>query len=128
MRIERILLEHEGDVARCGRRIADLAPRDAHAAAIGALEAGDQPQRSGLAGARWSQQHDELPVGNRERQRADRLDRAEPRADFYECNLSHGTPHYKAPTAGLDRLRRRTGRAGPVAERAPRSRPAALRS
>ena len=58
----------------------------------------------------------------------DRLDRAEPLADLDERNLSHGTPHYKAPTAGLDRLPRRTGRAGPVAGRAPRSRPAELRS
>ena len=65
MRVERILLEHEGDVA-LGRLQPGRHPAaDLDGAAIRLLEPGDQPQRRGLAGAGRPEQHDELAVGDR---------------------------------------------------------------
>ena len=64
MRIERILLEDESDVA--GRRLdrGDVAAADGDRARVGALEAGDEAKRRRLAGAGRAEKHEELAVGD----------------------------------------------------------------
>ena len=62
MRIERILLEDEGDVAAGRRHAGHVAAADRHAAGIRRLEPGDEPQRRRLAGAGRAEQHDEFAV------------------------------------------------------------------
>ena len=62
MRIERIGLEHHGELA-LGRRLAGhVAAVDVDGAAAGVLEPGDQPQQRGLAAARGADEDDELAV------------------------------------------------------------------
>jgi hypothetical protein len=64
VRIERVVLEHHGDVA-VGRidkvdhavADADLAPRDR-------FQTRDHAQQGGLAAARWPDKHDEFAVGD----------------------------------------------------------------
>ena len=73
MRIERVLLEDEGDVARGRRAPRHVAPADDDRAGVRPLEPGDQAQRRGLAGAGRPEQHDELAVADGERRgRVDR--------------------------------------------------------
>ena len=62
VRVERVLLEHEGDVAPGRFRLRPVDPADADGARIGALEACREPQGRRLAGSRGSEQHHELSV------------------------------------------------------------------
>ena len=62
MRIERIILEHHGDVALFGRHIVDDALADGDLAAGDAFEPGDHAQKRGLAAARRADQHDEFAI------------------------------------------------------------------
>ena len=89
-RIERILLENEGDVALRRRRGADVAAADSHTTGILPLQPGDQAQGRGLAGTRRAQQHDQLAVPDVERETGDRLDLAESLGHGGEADLSHG--------------------------------------
>ena len=73
MRIQRILLEHESDVA-VGRRIAGhVASVDPDRTAVRHLQSGDQAQCRRLAGAGRPEQRNEFAVSDRQRQIADRL-------------------------------------------------------
>ena len=93
MRIERILLEHEGDVARGRRRARSCRAADQDRPASGRFEPGNEPQRRRLAGAGRPEQHDELAVGDRQatsrRPPATSLKRLR---DALEDDLSHGRP------------------------------------
>ena len=62
MRVERIGLEHHGELALGRRLVGDVAAVDDDLAAAGVLEAGDQPQQRGLAAARRADEDDELAV------------------------------------------------------------------
>ena len=62
MRIERIVLEHHGDVAILRRHVVDDVAVDRDLAAGDFLEAGDHAQRRRLAAARWADQDDELVI------------------------------------------------------------------
>ena len=66
MRIERILLEHEGDVALRRRGARDIRPAMRICARVRPLEARDQAQSRRLAGAGRPEQHDECAVVDRE--------------------------------------------------------------
>ena len=62
VRIERVGLEHHGELA-LGRRLAGhVAAVDVDRAAAGVLQPGDQPQQRGLAAARRADEDDELAV------------------------------------------------------------------
>ena len=77
VRIERILLEDEGDVALGGGEGFDAVAADGDGAGVGALDAGDQAESRGLAGAGRAEQDDELAVGDGERKVADGAGAAE---------------------------------------------------
>src|SRR3546814_18606946 len=64
MRIERVVLEHHGNVALLWRNAVHHQVTDADLACRDALEAGDHPQECRLAAARWANQNDKLAIGN----------------------------------------------------------------
>src|SRR5437868_9328546 len=100
MRIERVLLEAEGHVARSRRLRSCVAAAEPHRAGIRSLQPRRQPQRGGLARAGRSEENDELPVLDAEAQSADRLGLAESLRDAFEDELSHGPPPRAAPNGG----------------------------
>src|SRR4029077_3766226 len=71
MGVERIALKHHRDVAVLRRKRRDVPTIDQDVAGGWGLQSGDQPEQSALATARWTDQHHELAVGNREVDRAD---------------------------------------------------------
>ena len=71
MRIERVILEHHGDVALGRLDLVDDAAADVDLAAADGLQPRDHPQQRGLAAAGGADQHAELAVGDLE---ADALD------------------------------------------------------
>ena len=97
VRIQRILLEHEGDVT-IGRRIAgDVAPADPDRTAIRHLQSGDEAQGRGLAGARRPEQRDEFAVCNGQGQIADRSRLAERLGDGSDFDFSHAPLLHATP-------------------------------
>ncbi len=64
MRIERVVLEHHGDVAVLGRDIGDVAVPDEDAAARDGLQPGEHAQGRGLAASRRTDEDEELTLGN----------------------------------------------------------------
>src|SRR3546814_12600280 len=82
MRIERVVLEHHGNVALLWRNAVHHQVTDADLACRDALEAGDHPQECRLAAARWANQNDKLAIGNIYRDAVDDLGGAERLADI----------------------------------------------
>ncbi len=67
MRKQRVVLEHDADVAPVRRRAGDVATRQFDARpASGAVQPGDQAQQGGLAAARRPQQRDEFAARDRQ--------------------------------------------------------------
>jgi hypothetical protein len=66
VRVERVVLEHHGDVAIRGSDVVDHAVADGDPAAGDLLQAGHHPQRGGLATARRADQDHELAVADLE--------------------------------------------------------------
>ena len=93
MRIERILLEHEGDVAGSRRQARGVAAGDVDRALLRLFQAGDQPQRRRLAGAGRPEQHHELAIGDTQVEVADRCDIAERFRDATQPHISHDGLH-----------------------------------
>jgi hypothetical protein len=67
MRIERIGLKHQRDVALRSTVGGDIAPVDADHALVGRFQSGKQAQRGGFAAARRADQRHELPGLERQR-------------------------------------------------------------
>ena len=65
-RVERVELEHHGDVALRGRQVVHALAGDDDVARGGALEPGDHAQRRRLAAARGAEQADDLAGRDRE--------------------------------------------------------------
>jgi hypothetical protein len=74
VREERVVLEHRVDIAGMGWPAGDVRAGQLEAAGVGKLEAGDQAQRGRLPRPRWPEQREELPAGDRDRDRVDRDD------------------------------------------------------
>ena len=88
--VERVVLEHHGDVAVARRQMVDHPVADADVAAGDVLEARDHAQRRRLAAAGRADQRHELLVGDLE---IDVLDGVEQRAimlvELVECDRCH---------------------------------------
>ena len=89
VRVERVLLEHEGHVAQGRGEGGDVAPADVHLAGVGPFEPGDEPQRRRLAGAARAEQHNELAAGDVEVEAAHGLHVAKTFSDADEPQVSH---------------------------------------
>jgi len=72
VRIQRVVLEHHGDVAGGGGVVGDHAIADEDLPGRRLLESGDAPQCRRLAASRRAEHHQELPIGDRERDVAER--------------------------------------------------------
>ena len=118
--VEGILLEDEGDVALGGGELFDAGAGEGDAAGVGALDAGDEAQRGGLAGAGGAEQDDEFAVGDGEREVADGAGAAEALGEAVEDHFSHGGRRGRWRWRG--RRWRRRARAGRCRGRGRRSR------
>ena len=89
MRIERVGLEHHGDVAVARRQVVDAPAADVDFAAVVPFQPGDDAQQGGLAAARGAEQRQELAVGDVERDIVEDVDRAEFLGDFVQFYSGH---------------------------------------
>ena len=64
MRVERVVLEHHGDVAIHGSKFIDDLAVNRNVAGADGLEPGNHAQRRGLAAARRAHEHQELLVAD----------------------------------------------------------------
>jgi hypothetical protein len=64
VRIERVVLEHHGDVAILGRDRVDHAPADRNLARRDVLETRQHAQQGGFATTGRTHQHHELAIGD----------------------------------------------------------------
>ena len=122
MRIQGILLEHERHVAQCGRVPRRVAAVDGDHAGIGLLQAGDEPQKRGLAGAGRTEQHDEIAARNGETHIFRRFDFPEALGDAVDDDFSHARPPRTGRCSTRDRIRYRRRRDAPWRTAAPRAR------
>jgi len=76
-------------MSRSRRGVVDAPAADRDLAVGDRLEAGEHPQRRGLARAGGADQHHELAVGDREVERADGLDAAEALGHAVEGDRRH---------------------------------------
>src|SRR6185436_2202822 len=65
--IERVVLEHHGDVAVLGLHVVHHLAADRDLAGGDGFQARDHAKQRGLAAARWAHDHDELAVGDSRR-------------------------------------------------------------
>jgi hypothetical protein len=72
--IQRVVLEHHGDVAVLGRHVVDHLVADRDRTGADVLQARDHPQCRRLAAAGWTDQHHELAVFDVEAEVVNRLD------------------------------------------------------
>ena len=99
MRIQRVALEHHGDVAILGRQVVDARVADADLAGTDGFEAGDHAQHRRLAAARRPDQHGELLVLDLDGQVVDHLDRAELLDDVLQGHTGHGADLFEGGIA-----------------------------
>jgi hypothetical protein len=64
VRVERVVLEHHRDVAVLRRQVGDVAVADADRTAVDVLQAGEHPERGGLAAAGRADEDEELAVAD----------------------------------------------------------------
>jgi len=89
VRVERVVLEHHGDVAVLGRHVVDHVAADRDVAAADLLEPGDHAQGRALAAARRPDQDDEFLVGDVEVDTANGQNFVVFLDDFTQRYLSH---------------------------------------
>ena len=89
VRIERVALEHHGDVAVLGRDVVHDPPVDADGAGGDLLEPGDQAEDGGLAAAGRTDQHQELVILDVQIEVVDHADRSEVLGDALEKDVRH---------------------------------------
>ena len=88
VRIERVVLEHHGHVARPRLQPGDLAAGDEDLPAGGVLEPGDHAKRRRLAAPRRADEHHELALGKTQARRPDGIDAAEPLLEILEDDVT----------------------------------------
>ena len=92
VRVQRVALEDHGDVAVLGVDVVHDALADGDSAARELLQAGHHAQRGRLAAARRAEEHEELAVGDVQRQVIDRGGVAELLGDAVEADLCQRAP------------------------------------
>src|SRR5581483_5114460 len=105
VREQRVRLEHHPHVALVGRDVRDVLAVDDDAAAVRAVEAGDEPERGRLAAARRPEQRQELALSERDVDAVQRPDGAEVAMQVLQLEKSHG--RYLAPASWSCPPRRR---------------------
>ena len=90
VREQAVGLEHHAHVAPAGGHVRDVAAIEQHAAGVQPLQAGERPQRRGLAAARRPEQSHELARGEIERQAVEGVHLAEPAAQLEQLHLDAG--------------------------------------
>src|SRR6266567_3376424 len=106
--IERVVLEHHGDVAVLRRQPVHHALADADGARRDLLEAGDEPQRRRLAATRGTDQHHEFLVLDLEIEVDHGRNRPVGLADLLQCNFRHGDgsrPKLRCPGSPAGQMR-----------------------
>jgi hypothetical protein len=93
VRIERVVLEHHRDVALLGRQVVDDAVLDPDLAAGDALEPRHHPQKRRLSAARRADQHDELAIGDVDRDAMQHVGRPEALGDVLDFYRTHACWH-----------------------------------
>src|SRR5262245_49777488 len=86
VREQRVVLEHDADLAPIGRKIGNAPAVDRDLAAVGHQEAGDEVEERGLAAARRSEQGHQLAAADQQRYRVGRGDIAEAFGDAIELD------------------------------------------
>jgi hypothetical protein len=81
VRVQRVGLEHHGDVPALRRDVGDVAAADQDAALVDVLQAGEHAQRRGLARARGTDQDEKLAVRDLQVQGVHRAHRRATRVD-----------------------------------------------
>src|SRR5690606_27718878 len=89
VRVERIILEHHGDLAILGVEVGDVLATDQDLARGRVLEPRNHPQRSGLAAAGGAEEADELAVADLEVDGGDCREAAEALGDVLEFDRGH---------------------------------------
>jgi hypothetical protein len=89
MRVQRIGLEHHGDVTAGRPQARDIAAVDGDAAVIGALDPGDDAHQGRLAATRRPEQGDELAGRDVQRHATQRIRRAEALAQIRDGDARH---------------------------------------
>jgi hypothetical protein len=97
-RIERIAFERHGDAAACRMKRVDRAAGERDGAVRDVLEAGDHPERRGLAATGGAEQRDDLAGLDLQRHVLDRVDGFLPARAIYlidavEAESGGGGPH-----------------------------------
>ena len=90
VRIERVVLEHHGDVAFRWVEAGHVVPIDQHAAGGWTLQPGDQTQQGRLATARRADDDQHLAIGERQVDAVQHIDQAEALAQATEFESRHG--------------------------------------
>src|SRR5439155_11552267 len=119
MRIERIILEHHGDVAILGIEFVDDPAVDPDLARRDVLEAGDHAQQGALAAARGANEDDELAVGDFEVDAVHDRDLTERLADPVETDPGHASPSAVTPAGTIARTLSTVAAAKPKVWRSP---------
>jgi hypothetical protein len=97
--IERVVLEHHGDVAILGIEFVDDPAVDPDLARRDVFQAGDHAQQGALAAARGADEDDELAVGDFEVDAVHDRDLAKRLADPVETDPGHASPSAATPGA-----------------------------
>ncbi len=97
VRIERIVLEHHGDVAVLRRDVVDDVPADQDLATGNVLESGDHSQCGRLAAAGRAYQNNEFLVGDLEVDAAHRFDLIVLLQNLAQTDIGHADQPFVAP-------------------------------
>ena len=92
MRIERVILEHHGDVALARRELVDHAPADMDFAVADRLQPRHHAQQRGFAATGGPDQRDELAVAHVDRDAMEDFDRPVGLAHVDNLDRSHFPP------------------------------------
>src|SRR5678815_2998682 len=99
---QRVVLEHQADVALARRLRREVHAVEQRAAAVGALEAGQDAQQRGLARPRRAEQGDQPAARDLERDLVERIERSESLGET--ANFDHGASTRRAITRRATRL------------------------